>query len=123
MGGAHFCSPVAEHFVDKMWPTCYFLICEALVLKCVNISQRKLSGLKIFSFFPRGLNLIEDVLLKLSLGRLFVVVQCEQRRLSFTVKSEHNIDLRVGSMLCSTPHNIDCTSVQSCCTDVTLSGN
>lgn len=51
MGGAHFCSPVAEHFVDKMWPTCYFLICEALVLKCVNISQRKLSGLKIFSFF------------------------------------------------------------------------
>lgn len=33
---------------------------------------------------------------KLSLDRLFVVVQCEQRRLSFTVKNEHNIDLRVG---------------------------
>lgn len=77
MGGAHFCSPVAEHFVDKMGPTCYFLICNALVLKCVNISQRKLSGLRICSFFPRGLNLIEDVLLKLSLDRLFVVVQCE----------------------------------------------
>lgn len=83
MGGSHLCSPVAKHFVDKMW-----LLSEYLLLKT--------EWTEYLLFFPRGLNLIEDILLKLSLDRLFVVVQCEQRRFSFTVKSEHNIDLRVG---------------------------